>query len=331
MVFVLYLNQNTIINNNLKSSTQEMNMQKNGEEYELFVQDIYKILNCADGLKDVVVQHDVKIEGVSREHQIDVYWQFTCGTVTYRVAVECKDYKNPVTAEKIEAFRATLLDIGDIHGIFAARNGFQSGAQKVAKTYGIQLVQIREPLESDWRGYIKDIHINYTFRFVVNVRPHIYVNKEWTEENEIKQKIASFKEKSDQTYIVKNKGLTNEDRITVKQLIDKLPSDEEGRDRRYLFEFDNAYLEYEDEYIKIDKIEFTYDVEFSYDTQHISMMNMARAIVNNVITGESFLIDITGNVKNWGKLRNRYYSARIMSFVRRIDYGRKLYFVKVYI
>lgn len=79
-------------------------MPKNGEEYELFVQDIYKILNCADGLKDVVVQHDVKIEGVSREHQIDVYWQFTCGTVTYRVAVECKDYKNPVTAEKIEAF-----------------------------------------------------------------------------------------------------------------------------------------------------------------------------------------------------------------------------------
>lgn len=47
-----------------------------------------------------MVQHDVKIEGVSREHQIDVYWQFTCGTVTYRVAVECKDYKNPVTAEK---------------------------------------------------------------------------------------------------------------------------------------------------------------------------------------------------------------------------------------
>lgn len=31
------------------------------------------------------------------------------------------------------------------------------------------------------------------------------------------------------------------------------------------------------------------------------MMNMARAIVNNVITGESFLIDITGNVKNWGE------------------------------
>lgn len=67
-------------------------------------------------------------------------------------------------------------------------------------------MQIREPLESDWRGYIKDIHINYTFRFVVNVRPHIYVNKEWTEENEIKQKIASFKENRIKHILLRIKG-----------------------------------------------------------------------------------------------------------------------------
>lgn len=97
--------------------------------YERFVQDVYKVLNANDGLSNAIVQHDVKLKGISREHQIDVYWQFSYGTVTYRVAVECKDYKNPVTAEKIEAFRSTLLDIGnDIQGIFASRNGFQTGA-----------------------------------------------------------------------------------------------------------------------------------------------------------------------------------------------------------
>ena len=91
-----------------------------------------------DELSNAIVQHDVKLKGISREHQIDVYWQFSYGTVTYRVAVECKDYKNPVTAEKIEAFRSTLLDIGnDIQGIFASRNGFQTGAINVAKTYGM--------------------------------------------------------------------------------------------------------------------------------------------------------------------------------------------------
>ena len=56
-----------------------------GEEYERFVQDVYRVLNANDGLSDVVVQHNVKLKGISREHQIDVYWQFSYGTVTYRV------------------------------------------------------------------------------------------------------------------------------------------------------------------------------------------------------------------------------------------------------
>ena len=65
-------------------------MSKQGEEYERFVQDVYKVLNANDGLSNAIVQHDVKLKGISREHQIDVYWQFSYGTVTYRVAVECK-------------------------------------------------------------------------------------------------------------------------------------------------------------------------------------------------------------------------------------------------
>ena len=63
-------------------------MSKQGEEYERFVQDVYKVLNANDGLSNAIVQHDVKLKGISREHQIDVYWQFSYGTVTYRVAAK---------------------------------------------------------------------------------------------------------------------------------------------------------------------------------------------------------------------------------------------------
>ena len=52
-------------------------MSKQGEEYERFVQDVYRVLNANDGLSDVVVQHNVKLKGISREHQIDVYWQYS--------------------------------------------------------------------------------------------------------------------------------------------------------------------------------------------------------------------------------------------------------------
>lgn len=273
-------------------------MSKQGEEYERFVQDVYKILNTNDGLNDVVVQHNVKLKGLSREHQIDVYWQFSVGKVIYRVAVECKDYKNPVTAEKIEAFRATLLDIGNICGIFASRNGFQSGAEKVAKAYGIQLMQIREPLASDWKGYIKDIYIDYIFRFVRNVRPEIIVDSEWVKENGIKESLH-FSGKSDQAFVILNKGLPTEQKESLYEIIKKLPSKEKATDQIYIVRYENAFFECGDRYIKIKEIKFLYDVEFSYDQQHIDAMNIVKAIVRNVISGEATLIDIRNNVRDF--------------------------------
>lgn len=41
-------------------------MSKQGEEYERFVQDVYKVLNANDGLSNAIVQHDVKLKGISR-------------------------------------------------------------------------------------------------------------------------------------------------------------------------------------------------------------------------------------------------------------------------
>lgn len=279
-------------------------MSKQGEEYERFVQDVYKVLNANDGLSNAVVQHNVKLKGVSREHQIDVYWQFSYGTVTYRVAVECKDYKNPVTAEKIEALRSTLLDIGNIQGIFASRNGFQSGAEQVAKTYGIQLMQIREPLASDWNGFIKDIYINYIFRSVINVRPIILVDLEWAEENGIsKENLPNFSSMSDRTFVVTNKGLVTEHRISFYDIINKLPSKEKGKNIVHIEKYDNAYVEYNEICIKIKGIKFIYDVRFSYEQRHIDAMDLAKAVVNNVITGESLLINVRNNVSKFGKIQ----------------------------
>lgn len=274
-------------------------MSKQGEEYERFVQDVYRVLNANDGLSDVVVQHNVKLKGISREHQIDVYWQFSYGTVTYRVAVECKDYKNPVTAEKIEAFRSTLLDIGNIQGIFASRNGFQSGAQQVAKAYGIQLMQIREPLASDWNGYIKDIYINYIFRSILNVHPTISVDLDWAEKNKI-DKVSGFHSELKGTFVVINKGTLSECKTSFAELINKLPCDKEGKNKIFVEKYDDAYLEYKDISMKIKGIKFEYDVQFSYEQQHIDALDMAKAVVNNVITGKSLLINIRNIVSDFG-------------------------------
>lgn len=276
-------------------------MAKQGEGYERFVQDVYKVLNENDGLKNVVIQHNVKLKGISREHQIDVYWEFTFGTVTYRVAIECKDYSKPVTAEKIEAFRATLLDLGNVQGIYAARNGFQSGAVEVAKTYGIQLMQIREPIENDWDGYIKEINIEMTFVSPMNVRPIVQVDGNWAIENGIdEEKTSHFSGMADQVFVIVDMGLPSETKVSMHDMIHKLPIKKEGNNQTYSLNYENAFLECGDACVKIKGIDFQYDVRYSHDHLHIDAMSMAKAVVNNIISGTSKLIDIRNKVRDFG-------------------------------
>ena len=109
-------------------------MSNNGVEYELFVKEVYECLNQADGLTDVEVQHNVKLSGASGvKHQIDVFWAFEKGGVTYRVAIECKNYKSRVSKDKMISFHGILHDVGNIHGVFVSKTGFQSGAIEYAK------------------------------------------------------------------------------------------------------------------------------------------------------------------------------------------------------
>ena len=71
---------------------------------------------------------------------------------------------------------------------------------------------------------------------------------------------------------------------------------DEGKNLTHTEKFDNAFIEYDNISIKVRTIKFVYDVHFSYDQQHIDAMNLAKAVVNNVITGRSFLINIRNDV-----------------------------------
>ena len=59
-------------------------------------------------------------------------------------------------------------------------------------------------------------------------------------------------------------------------------------------------FEYKDISMKIKGIKFEYDVQFSYEQQHIDALDMAKAVVNNVITGKSLLINIRDIVSDFG-------------------------------
>lgn len=279
-------------------------MPKKGTEYELFVKAVYECLNRADGLSDVQIQHDVKLIGAAGvEHQIDVFWTFKIGGVDYKVAVECKDYNSHVSKEKIEAFHSILHDIGNIHGIFASKMGFQSGAILYAQKYGIQLMEVRKPIDSDWEGRIKDIHVELCMRFIGEVRPQIFVDKARAEEmgitlpenNQFNMFTDQVKVKYDEI-IINRKTVENNGSKTMYELIRKLPVGKPSKDNKFIYEFKDATIYLEDLTLPVDGIEFTYDTYES--TEHIAIHgeDSIMAIVKNITDGSETRIDKSGRV-----------------------------------
>ena len=151
---------------------------KPGTEYELFVKDVYDCLNKADGLTDVDIRHNVKLTGLSGiPRQIDIFWSFKRAGIPYKVAIECKDFNKRVSIDKVSAFHDVLNDPQDVHGIVATKVGFQNGAKEWAKKYGIQARIIRHPIEEDWKGRIKDIHlqVNLSEHLLLHLQIHYFL------------------------------------------------------------------------------------------------------------------------------------------------------------
>lgn len=136
-------------------------MAKSGLEFELLVRAIYEQILSQEDIKNIMVQHDVKKEGRSgQKHQVDLYWEFEVAQTVHRVAVECKEYKNPVQIGKIRDFYGALEDLGNTSGVFVTTSKYQKGAITYAQSKGIQLKIVETPTDERVDTFTTNIHLN---------------------------------------------------------------------------------------------------------------------------------------------------------------------------
>jgi hypothetical protein len=272
-------------------------------EYEKLVRDIYKALHNSEGLNTVNVLHDIKIEGKSGcKHQIDVYWEFDAVGESYKVAIECKNYKDKVEVGRVRDFFGVLHDIGNIKGIIVTKAGYDSGALKFAEYYNISLKEVRFPQVEDWTGRLKNVDFSINALKANVLKRNIVPDGQWLFEN------GKIKPGSESISVSLPMGL--EDEIVVYnmagekltdffQMRSDLPCgwvEEQGLTRRYTF--DDGYLDTtEFGRIKITHIEFTYDVVSASLSGVVEGEEIAQAIIKDVKTGIIKLIDRNGNVR----------------------------------
>lgn len=86
------------------------------------------------------VTWDENIEG----RQFDVTVRFTNGPHQYLTLIECKDHKNPVVVESVDAFATKTRDAKANKAVIVSASGFQSGCLDVARRHGIDLFRLNE-------------------------------------------------------------------------------------------------------------------------------------------------------------------------------------------
>jgi len=116
-----------------------------GIPFELLTQQIFLNLVNQNLVRNIDVKHDVTLQGMTAKHQIDVYWKFEIGGISYATVIQAKDWNTPLNQGELFKFKCVLNDLpGQPKGIVVTRSGYQSGAEEFAKAHGILLFELIE-------------------------------------------------------------------------------------------------------------------------------------------------------------------------------------------
>lgn len=102
------------------------------------------------------VTHNAKLPGIDSEtaRQIDVLIEANVGQYTFRIVIDCKDYKSPVDVKGIEEFYGEVQDVRAHKGVLVCPSGFTASARKRAKKLDIDLYRPVDTGDHKWKAKV---------------------------------------------------------------------------------------------------------------------------------------------------------------------------------
>ena len=138
-----------------------------GDEYEELVREIVGRLASRAEVETTNIERDVRVPGRATPNQIDVLWDFDDASgCPRRVVFEARHYKDPIKQGALHAFRSVVDDIQDdarpVLGVMVTTTGYQPGAQRVAETYGVLVLELRRPTSTDFDNRVTKVSVTFT-------------------------------------------------------------------------------------------------------------------------------------------------------------------------
>lgn len=145
------------------------------QSYEEVVKDIFECIGASHGVSIVCWGPSCLIQGRSGvSHQIDVLTTHSDGVASYKTAIQCKHWNTKVSLNIVRDMIGVLADTDIDKGIIVSKSGFTVPAKALTLNSAVGLLELREPLDMDWEGYIREVAIHiylqtdtpYDLRFV---------------------------------------------------------------------------------------------------------------------------------------------------------------------
>lgn len=273
-------------------------------DYEKFVRDVVQTLLTAQGLETVVVEHDRQLQGLSRSHQIDVYWEYRLGGVLHRTIINCKRYKDTVEVTDVLTLAGVLADLPGVRGLIVTTVGFQRGAVDYATTHQIGLKVIRPPQDSDWDGRIRQINLALATNVPELKGCDVNLDLEWIKAN-VPGDPASFAgghHADAHSTVVRDlvTGAVEDMNALWNRAMRENPT-EPGADGSGVLRWDDARFEREGAPpLRVESIKFAWRLR-NGPRKTFSIRSQAVAIVKDAIAGTLLFVDpdgiVSGDVK----------------------------------
>ncbi len=140
-----------------------------------------------------------KIENKSgRKGEIDVFIESSINNMEIKIAIECKDYRKPVSVEKIDAFNSKCQRIKGISKkVFVSSNGYQADAYNAANFHDIELYNLSEISRDKISEWFPITQLKPNLRLQLPFKIHVFGDESDIERVQREKKIVIhfFKEK----------------------------------------------------------------------------------------------------------------------------------------
>lgn len=272
----------------------------NWQSYEETVKDIYERLGKTAGIKILGWGPNCKVKGKSGvNHQIDVLASHSDGIHSYKTAIECKYLKDKVQKDTIAKLAEILEDAKIEKGVVVSKSGFTQDTETFAKYKNIDLVELREPVDEDWEGRVKDIDLRirvltpriYDYKFI---REH--ANDE--DESELRRFSASIST-SDIFVHTPDGNSTSLREITTSKLSADADS-EEGHEKAYSVLFpEGSILSFPTVQVKGSIREIRFKIRYDTVTEEFKMCgeDYVSMVMHAIFENKWFVIPRDGEVR----------------------------------